>query len=280
MLADVYPSNELGTVMGISLMFMSLGMLLGPPFGGVVYEYAGYETPFLIAAGIAAFDGLVRLLLVTDKLPKKEDNTDKIGINKDIESGTSSPFNNHNKISILTHCFFYPFEKQENVVADDEGSALLTSSNTPSAPRKPATMWTLLRNPDVLMTSAYTLIGAGAISGLEPTLPAHMESEFGSSSLIIGLVFMEESLIYGLISPLIGYLGDKFIATRHPTMAIGALLLAGALPILALPTEVWELFVAVLGMGVVVGVLLTPTLPILGSTHSPSFSLSLILRKR
>ena len=90
MLADVYPSNELGTVMGISLMFMSLGMLLGPPFGGVVYEYAGYETPFLIAAGIAAFDGLVRLLLVTDKLPKKEDNTDKIGINKDIESGTSS----------------------------------------------------------------------------------------------------------------------------------------------------------------------------------------------
>ena len=58
-----------------NLFFLSFTqrMFLGPPFGGLVYQYGGYELPFLIAAGIAALDGVVRLVLITDKLPKKGD---------------------------------------------------------------------------------------------------------------------------------------------------------------------------------------------------------------
>jgi hypothetical protein len=30
---------------------------VGPPFGGVMYQFAGKEAPFLILAALALFDG-------------------------------------------------------------------------------------------------------------------------------------------------------------------------------------------------------------------------------
>ena len=36
---------------------MSFLFAVGPPFGGVMYEFTGKETPFLILAFLAFFDG-------------------------------------------------------------------------------------------------------------------------------------------------------------------------------------------------------------------------------
>ena len=30
---------------------------VGPPFGGIMYQFAGKESPFLILAALALFDG-------------------------------------------------------------------------------------------------------------------------------------------------------------------------------------------------------------------------------
>jgi len=30
---------------------------VGPPFGGIMYEFVGKEAPFLLLAGLALFDG-------------------------------------------------------------------------------------------------------------------------------------------------------------------------------------------------------------------------------
>ena len=30
---------------------------VGPPFGGIMYQFVGKEAPFLILAGLALFDG-------------------------------------------------------------------------------------------------------------------------------------------------------------------------------------------------------------------------------
>jgi len=30
---------------------------VGPPFGGIMYEFVGKEAPFLMLAGLALFDG-------------------------------------------------------------------------------------------------------------------------------------------------------------------------------------------------------------------------------
>lgn len=51
LMADTYPKHELGSALGLVMTSMSMGLLLGPPFGGFVYEFGGYRLPFLIAAG-------------------------------------------------------------------------------------------------------------------------------------------------------------------------------------------------------------------------------------
>uniref|UniRef100_A0A8D0DBN9 Solute carrier family 18 member 2 n=1 Tax=Sander lucioperca TaxID=283035 RepID=A0A8D0DBN9_SANLU len=59
MLASVYTDDEeRGHAIGIALGGLALGVLVGPPFGSVMYEFVGMTAPFLILAFLALFDGV------------------------------------------------------------------------------------------------------------------------------------------------------------------------------------------------------------------------------
>ena len=78
MLADRYPDDEeRGKAMGTALGGLALGVLgkffidlinliffalVGPPFGGFMYEYVGKASPFLILAALGLFDGCTKSL--------------------------------------------------------------------------------------------------------------------------------------------------------------------------------------------------------------------------
>lgn len=58
MLAERYQDDkERGNAMGIALGGLALGVLIGPPFGGVMYEFVGKSAPFLILSALALGDG-------------------------------------------------------------------------------------------------------------------------------------------------------------------------------------------------------------------------------
>ena len=58
MLAERYPEDkERGNAMGIALGGLALGVLIGPPFGGIMYEFVGKTAPFLILSALALGDG-------------------------------------------------------------------------------------------------------------------------------------------------------------------------------------------------------------------------------
>ena len=58
MLAERYPNDkDRGNAMGIALGGLALGVLIGPPFGGVMYQFVGKTAPFLILACLALGDG-------------------------------------------------------------------------------------------------------------------------------------------------------------------------------------------------------------------------------
>lgn len=68
LLADVYPAQQRGKVMGIALSGQALGTLLGAVVGGWLYEWGGFRLPFLVAAGLALLDGLLRLTILNDNI--------------------------------------------------------------------------------------------------------------------------------------------------------------------------------------------------------------------
>jgi len=65
LIADKYTEEKARTkALGIALAFISFGSLVAPPFGGVLYQFAGKRVPFLILAGVCLFDGILCLTVL------------------------------------------------------------------------------------------------------------------------------------------------------------------------------------------------------------------------
>lgn len=74
MLAASYPNDEeRGNAMGIALGGLALGVLIGPPFGGIMYQFVGKTAPFLILAGLALGDGLLQLMVLQPAIAHQEE---------------------------------------------------------------------------------------------------------------------------------------------------------------------------------------------------------------
>ncbi|XP_065312649.1 synaptic vesicular amine transporter-like isoform X2 [Gordionus sp. m RMFG-2023] len=73
MIADYYPDNkERGSAMGIALSGLALGVLIGPPFGGFMYQFFGKEIPFLILALFALGNGVLQLFVLQPRITKSD----------------------------------------------------------------------------------------------------------------------------------------------------------------------------------------------------------------
>uniref|UniRef100_A0A8D1SSA0 Major facilitator superfamily (MFS) profile domain-containing protein n=1 Tax=Sus scrofa TaxID=9823 RepID=A0A8D1SSA0_PIG len=65
MLASVYTNDEeRGNAMGIALGGLAMGVLVGPPFGSVLYEFVGKTAPFLVLAALVLLDGAIQLFVL------------------------------------------------------------------------------------------------------------------------------------------------------------------------------------------------------------------------
>lgn len=63
-----------GMAMGIAISTITLGVLIGPPLAGYMVGGFGTASPFILAAGIAVLDGILRIILVRD-VPRIADDT-------------------------------------------------------------------------------------------------------------------------------------------------------------------------------------------------------------
>src|SRR5205085_3857772 len=63
LLAAAFPAERRGRALGIAMSGMSLGTLVGPPPGGLLFKWGGPRMPFLIAGCWTA--GILILLAIT-----------------------------------------------------------------------------------------------------------------------------------------------------------------------------------------------------------------------
>ncbi|MBO8138611.1 MAG: MFS transporter [Desulfotomaculum sp.] len=78
LIADLYPPEKRGEKMGLAMVGMNFGFLTGPVAGGFLYEWGGYEFPFLICTIMAAAVFLLIILVIKEPSDKKL-------LNKDIK---------------------------------------------------------------------------------------------------------------------------------------------------------------------------------------------------
>ncbi|KAF9130252.1 hypothetical protein BGW39_003302 [Mortierella sp. 14UC] len=88
LLADVYPPDNLGVVMGATMTANAIGFMLGPMVGGYLYEYHGYSAPFVFCAGLAILDFLCIVFIAEPE--KKNSAVKHVGDDDQHQEGTSS----------------------------------------------------------------------------------------------------------------------------------------------------------------------------------------------
>ncbi|GFR69476.1 synaptic vesicular amine transporter [Elysia marginata] len=73
LLASLYPNqNERAVAQTKAFSGLALGVLLGPPYGGILYQYfGGKETPCMILAATALFEGALQLCVMRPRVERQ-----------------------------------------------------------------------------------------------------------------------------------------------------------------------------------------------------------------
>jgi MFS transporter, DHA1 family, solute carrier family 18 (vesicular amine transporter), member 1/2 len=61
-IADIYPAGKRGKGMGLVMAAMGAGAIAGPAVGGVLNDWLGYKSPFLLVAAICVAGGIFALI--------------------------------------------------------------------------------------------------------------------------------------------------------------------------------------------------------------------------
>ncbi len=119
----------------------------------------------------------------------------------------------------------------------------------------------LLRDRRFVLALIATLIGAGVLALLEPTLPPLLGTRFGLHALPIGLFFGGTVLVNTLALPLVGYTTRQLGA--QVTIVFGMFFAALALTMIAVSTSLVHIGIALAALGFAAPFTLVPTLELL-----------------
>ncbi|XP_063805988.1 synaptic vesicular amine transporter-like [Pseudophryne corroboree] len=136
LLASVYTDDqERGNAMAFALGGLAMGVLVGPPFGSILYEFVGKTAPFVVLAVLILFDGALQLFILQPSRVQPESQT-----------GTS--------------------------------------------------IFTLLKDPYIMIAAGSICFANMAIAMLEPALPIWMMETMCSPKWQLGVAFLPASISY------------------------------------------------------------------------------------
>lgn len=189
LLSDTVGKEQSGHALGYVAMSYSLGVLVAPLLGGVVYERAGYYAVFGMTFGVIALDIVLRLLLVEKKVAVKWLQNDELPNSQQVEVQSTSPSAAET-------------EKATTTAAAPE------HANT-NAKRKLPAMVILLKSRRILAAFWGNFVAAASMGAFDSTLPIFVNRTFGWDSLGAGLIFIA-LILPSFAGPLIGHWTDKY----------------------------------------------------------------------
>lgn len=229
----------------------SIGQLIGPPVGGVLYERLGYEAPFVFGLILVAIDMLLRLLIVEKHVALKY-----------IEAGLID-IPNFEAPNLLLGAAKEKFTKAEGADKDhaaDEAAQGVTSDkadsrddekskkdeNAPNAWHALLKMCTTWRPLTLFLLTALNGVTLGGL--LDSGMTLNLEEVYGLNSLGAGLCFFALIIPTIFASPLAGWICDRYSAKGIATL--GLLLSIPAYPLLIIngPLPLFLFFLVVLGV--------------------------------
>ncbi|KAI0129025.1 major facilitator superfamily domain-containing protein [Xylariales sp. AK1849] len=224
MVLDTVGTENLGKTMGSIFSIISVGDLLAPVLGGVLYDKTGYGGVFGLATAILALDFIMRLLMVEKKTAAKHDTS--------LVDGATNPREHDTRND----------GDQETPEATEEDALLPSRKEDPYKIRhKPGKLLRSVpiiycfRNPRLLTALFLSFFQATLLGVFDATVPTEAQDLFGFNSLKAGLLFIALNVPYLILGPVAGWTVDKF--GTKPAAVLGFAYLVPALVLLRLPAE-------------------------------------------
>jgi MFS family permease len=225
---DTVGNEKLGVTIGSIFSFISVGELMAPVLGGVVYKKAGSAAVFGMGFGLLAIDFIMRLAVIEKKVAAKwipnavtKTSASTLAHNDEEEASEGSPLlgnanrNGHtNKHSDL---------EQWKIPKDQ--SALIRRFPIIYA----------FSNSRMLTAQAVGFVQAMLLAVFDATIPTEAQDLFGFDSLKAGLLFTPLVLPYLILGPVFGRLTDKYGPKAGATFGLSYIMIP--LILLRIPNE-------------------------------------------
>ncbi|KAL4265134.1 Major Facilitator Superfamily Vesicular Transporter [Pleurotus pulmonarius] len=174
LLCDCTPKEVIGRQIGIVMMGFSLGIILGPPLGGLLYDRFGFRGPFVLGIAVAFFDLICRLLIVE---PKSKSLTCMGPINATTTSSQPVPITESTIVSVVQ-------------ITNDPKRAR-PPFQWHLAQSKPSMLTQKLAKAPRTLSALFVMVTNGLASGtIEPALPLRLQDIWDLNSTHAGVVFI------------------------------------------------------------------------------------------
>ncbi|KAI4617779.1 hypothetical protein J4E83_006111 [Alternaria metachromatica] len=207
LLADTVPQERLATAAGWLTIGMSIGMLISPLLGGIVYDKAGYNAVFGMCYALVGLDVILRLLLVEKKVAARWDAT--VMGRSSGEGDASSEDKELGSIAIASRSDSLGLTR---TTTQRDAASAEAQQESPLRQRvrdRLPPVLSLLYSRRLLASLFCALIQATLLTAFDSVLAIHAANTFNWSSTGAALLFLP-IVIPSFLSPLWGWLSDTY----------------------------------------------------------------------
>ncbi|KAI1619567.1 MFS transporter [Exophiala viscosa] len=194
LMADTVSEEESGKAMGYVGLATSLGVLVAPLIGGVVYKRVGYYAVFGVTFAVIAVDVVLRLALIEKKVAQK-------WLEPDASTSTLSAQPSDVPLQVVVD--------ESQTIAEKNAAGNNTEPPVQPAKRKLPTILILLKSRRILVAFWGSMVVAMTMTAIDATLPLFVNQIFGWDSLGAGLVFLA-LIAPSFVGPVVGHYTDKY----------------------------------------------------------------------
>jgi MFS family permease len=251
MVSDTVRTEDVGRAMGYVFTAMSLGILLGPILGGVVFDKGGYDAVFVMAYVLVGVDVALRCVVIEKQVAARW--VEEEGVCQEpVERATDEQLRSRQARSADTDVI----ELDETApVTESRRSTMLESQgvevSTAAKARRVPPMVTLIKSTRLLAALWGSIVLAIVLTAFDATLPLYVKATFEWSSTgagttpkskflcsvlttATGLIFLTV-VLPSFLGPVVGWASDHYGARWLATS--GFLLITPVVVLLRLVTH-------------------------------------------
>jgi MFS family permease len=262
-LVSLYPSQMRGRILGINTSVVYVALACGPFFGGMLTDYLGWQSLFILAGIVAILIFIFALIFI--KQEWKEADKSKFDVIGSVIYGLSifALIYGVSNLPRLVGIIFLSIGILFSIIfVVKEGKINFPILN----------IKLFSKNKVFAMSTLAALINYASTSAIAFLLSLYLQYILGFESRHAGLVLISQSLIMSFCALISGRLSDKIHPSRLATFGMSIIVVGlVGLVFISMTTPVWYIVIALLLFGIGFGMFSSPNTNVIMSSVSKEY---------